>query len=99
MRTHNCNELREENVGQKVVLDGWLHSVRDLGAVIFFVMRDFYGFTQVTVSDEAMKSSPKPVNARNSFPLTRRVSRCRPATERLRTAITPAIISHARAKR
>lgn len=55
MRTHNCNELRESNVGENVVLDGWLHSVRDLGAVVFFVMRDFYGFTQVTVSDENMK--------------------------------------------
>ena len=61
MRTHNCNELREENVGQKVVLDGWLHSVRDLGAVIFFVMRDFYGFTQVTVSDEAMKEQVRQI--------------------------------------
>ncbi|MCR4662222.1 MAG: aspartate--tRNA ligase [Clostridia bacterium] len=56
MRSHNCNELREENVGEKVTLCGWLHSVRDLGAVIFFVLRDFYGFTQVTVSDEEMKN-------------------------------------------
>ena len=55
MRTHNCNELREQNVGEKVVLNGWLHSVRDLGAVVFFVLRDFYGMTQVTVADEAMK--------------------------------------------
>jgi aspartyl-tRNA synthetase len=55
MRTHNCNQLREANVGEKVVLDGWLHSVRDLGSVVFFVLRDFYGMTQVTVSDEELK--------------------------------------------
>ena len=61
MRTHNCNELRKENVGEKVVLNGWLHSVRDLGAVIFFVMRDFYGFTQVTVSDEEMKEKVRAI--------------------------------------
>ena len=61
MRTHNCNQLREENVGERVVLDGWLHSVRDLGAVVFFVMRDFYGFTQVTVSDEAMKAQVREI--------------------------------------
>lgn len=61
MRTHNCNQLREEDVGKSVVLDGWLHSVRDLGSVIFFVMRDFYGFTQVTVSDEDMKEQVRAI--------------------------------------
>ena len=47
LRTHNCGELTEQNVGQKVKLCGWLSSTRDLGAVIFFVLRDFYGYTQV----------------------------------------------------
>ncbi len=61
MRTHNCNQLREEDVGKSVILDGWLHSVRDLGSVIFFVMRDFYGFTQVTVSDEEMKEQVRAI--------------------------------------
>ena len=61
MRTHNCNQLREENVGEQVVLDGWLHSVRDLGAVVFFVLRDFYGFTQVTVSDDKMKEQVRAI--------------------------------------
>ena len=45
-RTHTCGELRESNVGEKVKLSGWLSSTRDLGAVIFFVLRDFYGYTQ-----------------------------------------------------
>lgn len=40
-RTHTCGELRESNVGQKVKLSGWLAGTRDLGAVIFFVLRDF----------------------------------------------------------
>ncbi len=56
MRTHNCNELRAEDEGKNVALCGWLHSVRDLGAVVFFVLRDFYGMTQVTVSDEDKKA-------------------------------------------
>ena len=55
MRTHNCNELREEDIGKEVVLNGWLHGIRDLGYVVFFVLRDFYGMTQVTVSSEEMK--------------------------------------------
>ncbi len=54
-RTHTCGELRQENVGETVKLSGWLSSVRDLGAVIFFVLRDYYGYTQVVVSDEKTK--------------------------------------------
>ena len=56
MRTHNCGELRDSNVGEKVRLCGWLSSIRDLGAVIFFVLRDFYGYTQVVVADEDKKA-------------------------------------------
>lgn len=54
-RTHTCGELREENIDQEVKLSGWLSSVRDLGSVVFFVMRDFYGYTQVVVSDEKLQ--------------------------------------------
>ena len=56
LRTHNCGELTEQNVGQKVKLCGWLSSTRDLGAVIFFVLRDFYGYTQVVAADGETKA-------------------------------------------
>ncbi len=55
LKTHNCGELRDSDVGKKVKLCGWLSGIRDLGAVIFFVLRDFYGYTQAVVSDEAIK--------------------------------------------
>lgn len=55
LRTHNCGELRQSNEGKHVKLCGWLSSVRDLGAVIFFVLRDYYGYTQAVVSDEEKK--------------------------------------------
>ena len=55
MRTHTCNELRMEHVGQQVKIVGWMENVRTVGQnFAFVVLRDFYGTTQVVVESEEM---------------------------------------------
>ena len=51
-RTHNCNDLRKEHVGQEVILMGWAQKRRDHGGVIFIDLRDRSGIAQVTASPE-----------------------------------------------
>ncbi len=52
-RTHTCGELRASHVGQKAVLLGWIHRVRDLGGLLFLDVRDRHGVTQVLVPNDS----------------------------------------------
>jgi len=47
-RTHTCGQLRPGDVGQAVVLQGWVDGVRDMGGLVFLDLRDRHGLTQVT---------------------------------------------------
>ena len=48
-RTHNCGQLRKNDIGKTVRISGWVHSVRDHGGIIFIDLRDHYGLTQVVI--------------------------------------------------
>ncbi len=51
-RTHTCGALREQDVGKKVRLSGWVHRVRDLGGLLFIDLRDRYGITQAVLDSQ-----------------------------------------------
>jgi len=58
-----CGDLRPTHVGKKVVLSGWVHRSRNLGAMVFVDLRDRYGITQIifdpNISPEAVYEASK----------------------------------------
>lgn len=67
-RTHNCNELRMENVGQKVTIVGWLDNLREVSANLSFaILRDFYGTTQVVMETPEMNEIIKAIRRESTI--------------------------------
>lgn len=51
-RTHMCGELRLEDAGKEVVLNGWVAKARSLGSLVFVDIRDKSGITQITFNED-----------------------------------------------
>lgn len=54
-RTHTCGELSSKNINQEVILSGWVDDWRDHGGLLFIVLRDRYGKSQLLLSPENEK--------------------------------------------
>lgn len=49
-RNKNCGELNIKNIGESVVIAGWVQRIRNLGSMKFIDLRDQFGITQIVVN-------------------------------------------------
>ena len=51
-RSHYCSELTIKNLNEKVILSGWVDTIRDHGGLLFIDLRDNYGITQCVIDSK-----------------------------------------------
>ncbi|MGC9207390.1 aspartate--tRNA ligase [Acidithiobacillus sp.] len=85
MRTHYCNGINENLIGQTVRLCGWAQRRRDHGGVVFIDLRDREGLVQVVADPDQAEAFAAANECRSEFVLSvEGVLRARPAgTENL----------------
>ena len=54
-RTHNCNELRKDDLDKDILISGWINKKRDHGNLLFLDLRDNYGVTQCIIDKDNSK--------------------------------------------
>ncbi|MEE1118276.1 aspartate--tRNA(Asn) ligase [Methanosphaera sp.] len=53
-RTHYSTEITPELAGETVKVTGWVHEIRDLGGIVFVLIRDKKGITQLTAPSKKL---------------------------------------------
>ena len=66
-RTHKCNQVNSDLIGQEITISGWIHRRRDHGGVIFFDVRDEDGLVQVVYNPESKDIFSLAETCRNEF--------------------------------
>ena len=51
-RSHNCSELRKDDLDKEISISGWINKKRDHGNLLFIDLRDNYGITQCIIDKE-----------------------------------------------
>lgn len=69
-KTHHCSALGKDQIGEEVVLMGWVQRRRDHGGVIFVDLRDREGITQIVFNPEReQEAHAKAHSVRSEFVL------------------------------
>ena len=66
-RTHKCNQVTADLIGQEIAISGWIQRRRDHGGVIFFDIRDEDGLVQVVYNPESKDTFSLAETCRNEF--------------------------------
>ncbi len=53
-RTHYSTEITPDLAGETVKVTGWVHEIRDLGGIVFVLIRDKKGITQLTAPSKKL---------------------------------------------
>ena len=56
-RTHYSKDVNPDISGEEVLIMGWVHEIRDLGGIIFVIIRDREGLVQITAPSKKVDAS------------------------------------------
>ena len=66
-RTHKCGKIRSDNIGEEVVVSGWVQKRRDHGGLIFIDIRDRSGIVQTVFNPDNQNIFEEAENLRAEY--------------------------------